>query len=455
MSEAELLRIRQIRVDGLFGLYNHCINLNLDERVTILHGPNGVGKTVILKMLDTLLEGRFYFLSRLPFERFSLAFTDGAEIQLASTDKLPIPVHERKLKLSMNSHDGQREDHQSDISIDQDISIQAEQLAHRLHWLVRLDENFWLDERTGEKITSEEVVVRYSDTIPSTKKKRIPGKEPIWFKDFRNKVNTHLIEAQRLLRINPIADPYRYRSNAPVVSTVLEYSRDLKLRIRELLARYGQQSQTLDQSFPQRLLTSTETPLDIEALKEVMTTLDGKRNEYKKIGLLDETLSHPFDLSRLNALDTTQRRVMTLYVQDTKAKLGVLEDLARRAHLLLDIVNRKFKHKQIRIDREKGLIVEGDNGRQLDIDFLSSGEQQEIVLSYDLLFRAQPNTLVLIDEPELSLHVAWQKRFLPDLLEIAKIARIDVLIATHSPFIVGDRSDLMVALEAESADVPQ
>jgi predicted ATPase len=57
----------------------------------------------------------------------------------------------------------------------------------------------------------------------------------------------------------------------------------------------------------------------------------------------------------------------------------------------------------------------------------------------------------LIDEPELSLHLSWQKRFLDDLLEVVRVTGIDVLLATHSPFIVGDRDDLMVALSAEPA----
>jgi len=114
-------------------------------------------------------------------------------------------------------------------------------------------------------------------------------------------------------------------------------------------------------------------------------------------------------------------------------------------------VNRKFLHKRIRIDREAGLVAERDDGTPLKLEALSSGEQHELVLHYDLLFRVKPNTLVLIDEPELSLHVAWQKRFLPDLLEIVATAQFDVLIATHSPYIIGDRSDLMIGLDADLA----
>lgn len=44
-AEPELLRIKSVSVEGLFGLYDHTIPLNLEDRVTVIHGPNGVGKT--------------------------------------------------------------------------------------------------------------------------------------------------------------------------------------------------------------------------------------------------------------------------------------------------------------------------------------------------------------------------------------------------------------------------
>ena len=61
-------------------------------------------------------------------------------------------------------------------------------------------------------------------------------------------------------------------------------------------------------------------------------------------------------------------------------------------------------------------------------------------------FRVPSNTVVLIDEPELSLHVGWQKKFLSDLTAIVELSGLDAVVATHSPFIVGDRDDLLVGL---------
>ena len=137
---------------------------------------------------------------------------------------------------------------------------------------------------------------------------------------------------------------------------------------------------------------------------------------------------------------------MTLYVEDVERKLRVLEDLASRLRLLLDSVNGKFWNKRMRLDEEKRLAAENQGSQRLPLDSLSSGEQHELVLHYDLLFRVPSNTVVLIDEPELSLHVGWQKKFLSDLTAIVELSGLDAVVATHSPFIVGDRDDLMAGL---------
>jgi predicted ATP-binding protein involved in virulence len=85
--------------------------------------------------------------------------------------------------------------------------------------------------------------------------------------------------------------------------------------------------------------------------------------------------------------------------------------------------------------------------RPLPVTSLSSGEQHELVLLYELLFKVNPDSLILIDEPELSLHIAWQQQFLQDLQKITQLASFDVLIATHSPQIIHDRWDLTVELK--------
>ena len=58
----------------------------------------------------------------------------------------------------------------------------------------------------------------------------------------------------------------------------------------------------------------------------------------------------------------------------------------------------------------------------------------------------------MIDEPELSMNVVWQRNFLKDLQRIIELRNFDVLIATHSPQIIHDKWDWMVALGEKMDD---
>ena len=85
-------------------------------------------------------------------------------------------------------------------------------------------------------------------------------------------------------------------------------------------------------------------------------------------------------------------------------------------------------------------------GRKVPIEALSSGEQHQLVLFFELLFEIKENALILIDEPELSLHVAWQKKFVGDLMKIIDLNQFDVILATHSPQLISRWTDLVVEL---------
>ena len=96
---------------------------------------------------------------------------------------------------------------------------------------------------------------------------------------------------------------------------------------------------------------------------------------------------------------------------------------------------------------QSGFGIMTSSETRLDPVRLSSGEQHELVILYELLFRVRENSIILIDEPEISLHVAWQDEFLKDLGQMAELSRFHALVATHSPQIISDRWDLTVGLK--------
>ncbi len=131
---------------------------------------------------------------------------------------------------------------------------------------------------------------------------------------------------------------------------------------------------------------------------------------------------------------------------DTRKKLESLSILLARITLSKELIDDRFNSKSVNIEREAGFSIRRGGEQVAPLDKLSSGEQQQLVLFFELLFELKENALILVDEPELSLHVAWQKKFIPDIQRILGLNRFDVLLATHSAQIIGHWEELVVEL---------
>ena len=229
----------------------------------------------------------------------------------------------------------------------------------------------------------------------------------------------------------------------PAVSV---YSLELAAAIKATLAESAELSQDLDRSFPRRVVTQDNTrSLTAEQLREQLDNIDTKRSYLVQAGLLEP--GQEGDIGVSSQIDDQMMTVLSVYVKDAWQKLSVFDDMAERLDLLKKMINERFLYKTLDVSREKGFVFINPRGNEVPVTGLSSGEQHRLVLLYELLFKTPEGSLILIDEPELSLHVAWQESFLRDIQEIANIRNFDVLIATHSPQIISDRWDLTVELK--------
>ena len=135
---------------------------------------------------------------------------------------------------------------------------------------------------------------------------------------------------------------------------------------------------------------------------------------------------------------------LVFFKQDLKGKLNAPiqePDLLAKIDLLKKIMGAfSFVDKDFEVDKAFGFrFLMRDKYRTiLDLDQLSSGEKHLFIQVYDLLFFVEENTLVLIDEPEISLHLAWQMSYLNMMLEIASFKHLQCIIATHSTEIFGN-----------------
>jgi len=125
-------------------------------------------------------------------------------------------------------------------------------------------------------------------------------------------------------------------------------------------------------------------------------------------------------------------------------------NIAESVIVFMDVVNDVFINKEIYINEKNILNVKMSNGTALPINRLSSGEKQMIIMTYLLLFRTKRNSLVIVDEPEISLHVAWQQKLGKTFKDISRLRNLQMLVATHSPQIIHDDWDDSVELKVEN-----
>jgi energy-coupling factor transporter ATP-binding protein EcfA2 len=90
----------------------------------------------------------------------------------------------------------------------------------------------------------------------------------------------------------------------------------------------------------------------------------------------------------------------------------------------------------------------------LDFTQLSSGEQNILATGARLFAFAAPGSLVVIDEPEVSLNIAWQQRYIDLISEALVHAKgSHVIIASHSPYLISDlRAENSTVVVVERSD---
>ncbi len=94
------------------------------------------------------------------------------------------------------------------------------------------------------------------------------------------------------------------------------------------------------------------------------------------------------------------------------------------------------------LDKEKKVVPDFKN-----IRFLSSGEQQLLILFAALAFNSKDGRIFIIDEPDLFLHVRWQEDFLDYFEKIGPLTQKNqIIITTHSPIIANRRKEKVVVL---------
>lgn len=419
---------------GLLGEFDHTIRLEADWQFAIAFGLNGVGKTKFLEVINATINPDYPRLASTRFSRLELESSDGDRLEVHRSGFEDDRGLVTRLDFRLLRGDSKSTSWTYEVAnaLDEDFTRFLQQNTS----FVPVGNGQWEDRFDGDVRDISELRQIFSNSYTPRRPARVPSDRPREIAEFLSRNQTYLIETQRLGLVRAQKNQFsHHRSQSSPRWSVDGYSSDLKERLQRALADNSLRSQRLDRSFPRRLLSQNiNEALSQEEIQEQFGKLEKLRARLSDIGLTDAEDHLPLPSQHL---EPWQAAVLGNYIKDNFEKLATFDELRQKIDLLEDLLNTRFLRKTVDVSVSDGLTVHGSDDKPIPASGLSSGEQHELVLIYNLLFRVAPGTLVLIDEPEISLHVSWQKQFLEDVLRIAKASNLRFIIATHSPSIIG------------------
>ena len=424
------MKLSKLVVKRLFGLYDYSIDFSRkDVNFTVLTSPNGYGKTTLLRIINSLDVKRLYYLYLLKFSELYFLFEDGSE-------------------LLINEPDGQKPE-EKDIDTRKDI---RKNLC--LTWKRGNTEICRFDYVPDVLQVAKRNVInklaasrRFGIDVPedsqpfftygeggealNTELANIQGQEQFLLQ--LATIQTDFIGANRIYTENRHDRRPGMRVELPVIQVV----RELRLMLSQKVAEFQSNFQRLDTKLIEMLLNGEGKQISQAEYQERAARLQTLIEELNSFGLTNKQSLPSYRSDNSSMLD--------VYLQQMEEKLRFYIDLLPLVQLFDKNIRQKhFANKTITLSPQHGLRIVSDNGDILSADMLSTGEQNQIVLLYDLIFKTPKGSILLIDEPEGSLHVAWQNDFVSDMRTIAESKELQIVVATHSAIIVSNTPDEQV-----------
>lgn len=410
------MQFKYIHIKNLFGLYNYDINFfhENENKLTILTGPNGYGKTTVLTILDSLSPESLYYFYLLKYEIIEIGLSDGTCILInqSFTDE---QNHEKdkvndtkqasvkEVRFSWQNKDGSI---LCSFIYNNSVLRKAKRNIGFHHMYLSetceqgVDKDFLKNKRFNEYIAHDIGQDMFLMQLES--------------------LQTKFIHANRIYN-----EAYEKNDILPIQRIRQKLQKELSLAYQD----YLQQSQRIDSQFIKRVISKEKSVIPEEEYNKLAKEVIKKRDELFYFRLTDNIA--------IPTYDKEDSFILYNYIKGLGEKFANYGNWAEKLNLFNKLLQtKKFSRKDIKFSPQHGFQIISDNGDMLNESLLSSGEQNEIVLLFLLIFEVSDNSVLLIDEPENSLHVVWQQNFLDDIQEIARIKNLQVIISTHSISIV-------------------
>lgn len=423
------------------------IKVDFKEQFTLLVGINGSGKTTVLNMISWLLAMKFGNLASIEFESVQLFLDVDGRAILIDVARAP-----EKLTVDLIGHS---ESFPPIIVNLRDPELRGETREHYVNTL-----NHGLSPEEHER--------------------------PLWafIRALPNVIN---ITLERVMAVNDGESSYRslesrlrpIRSDGTPMDRVNEIIRDKVATMRIRLEKVDTQltrDLLLSAFMPRAKLGDESNNEDMASIAKNIYSIERDLNANLGIAQGNEGLTLYFQELRAaweQLSEVSEQELLRDYIywQGEMTRLRTVSQAFDRARekrnritgkwdKYIDTLNSLFEDSGKRIEvgkripqltfsflNEKVMNPGGRNSRveKRDLDKLSSGEKQLLILLTYIAFPQQGSRIIVIDEPELSLHLRWQEKFIGALLALAD-KDLQIIIATHSPAIVGKNRDACVVM---------
>lgn len=437
-------RISRVAVEGLFGHARHEVVFRESEP-TIILAPNGAGKTHILRLTAAALSMDGQSLLETVYNELTLDFTDGTTLRIVRSSKGKEP------RIDVSAVRGGVQDG-AKLSFGLEDIDSTGQLPPGIS---KIAPGRWMSERTRVPLNASQLRRRYGfeADVLATRLKDFPEiadlcgePRPIFIDTWR--LDSRAVDSRTL-------GDWSVSSGRPgneVASRIRAYTDKLSEEITEARRKSIQVSQSADLRFAERALEAATLSIRESTLHERYDETFQRYETLARNGLAVGDAPIPFP----ERTTPTVRRILSVFLDDWDRRLEPLLPVNEKLQTLRDILDSKLapSGKQTSISTRGGLEFHNLAGQRLPVSRLSSGEQHLVALFTLLLFAAKPGSLVLIDEPEISLHAAWKHAFLTDITRVATVSDLQVVLATHSAGIVNGRWDLTEELELNAHASP-
>lgn len=423
-KEVFMYLLDSIKIDGF--REKHTVGISFHSDINFLIGENGSGKTTILKIVLGILSANYVSLSSLPFKKAQLKLRNNQDKRMA---EISINVEKSCEKIFFQILKNNKKIFGFEINMDSKLLRNSDFYENRRGFPVNrweLERNYFFNKKMKEV---EEEIRKYVE-----------------FDDLSVERLSFNISSVRERERDTSID----RILGEVVHGLVGYFKNLSLTAT-------QADSALKELYVMSLLTSPKSSYSqqslsasvmAEKLANILKTFSVSKSKYQKV-LEDFLTTYRFEeqQQKMGPDSIRMKQIVDRYDEVEKKK----KEIFAPKDMFLEVVNKLLKNKQMQYqelgEHEDSLRIIQENQQVLNYTHLSSGEKHLLILLGTTLLQKNQPRIFIADEPEISLHIQWQRELVGAIRRLNQNAQI--IFATHSPEIVAGYSQKLHELKGE------